>query len=299
MTIPGLAPFMHGKESGPVGRKIPARDEIARAADLIARADGIVIAAGAGMGVDSGLPDFRGNAGFWRAYPALAADCTAFMDIASPAAFHAHRHRAWGFYGHRLALYRATAPHRGHGLLRRWAGAARHGAFVFTSNVDGHFAKAGFDPLLAEECHGSIHYLQCLTPCCDTIWPASAFMPAVDAARCELLCAPPACPHCGGMARPNILMFNDSGWLGARHTGQMARRHRWLERVRRPIVIELGAGTAIPTVRQFAHDTASRHNAALIRINPRDAHIGRLPGVAITGGALDVLAAIDAHMMHA
>ena len=31
--------------------------------------DALIITAGAGMGVDSGLPDFRGNQGFWRAYP--------------------------------------------------------------------------------------------------------------------------------------------------------------------------------------------------------------------------------------
>ena len=34
--------------------------------------DGLLITAGAGMGVDSGLPDFRGREGFWQAYPALA-----------------------------------------------------------------------------------------------------------------------------------------------------------------------------------------------------------------------------------
>ena len=32
----------------------------------------ILIAAGAGIGVDSGLPDFRGQDGFWKAYPPLA-----------------------------------------------------------------------------------------------------------------------------------------------------------------------------------------------------------------------------------
>ena len=33
---------------------------IQRAADLIEDADALVVAAGAGMGIDSGLPDFRG-----------------------------------------------------------------------------------------------------------------------------------------------------------------------------------------------------------------------------------------------
>ena len=57
-------------------------EDMCRAADLLAAADGLLIAAGAGMGVDSGLPDFRGNAGFWNAYPALGAAGTPFMDVA-------------------------------------------------------------------------------------------------------------------------------------------------------------------------------------------------------------------------
>lgn len=46
--------------------------ELAReAAAWIRDANELVVAAGAGMGVDSGLPDFRGTEGFWKAYPAL------------------------------------------------------------------------------------------------------------------------------------------------------------------------------------------------------------------------------------
>ena len=44
---------------------------IRQAAELIGRADALLVTAGAGMGVDSGLPDFRGKDGFWREYPAL------------------------------------------------------------------------------------------------------------------------------------------------------------------------------------------------------------------------------------
>lgn len=43
-----------------------------RAAALVEGADTLIVAAGAGIGVDSGLPDFRGNDGFWKVYPALA-----------------------------------------------------------------------------------------------------------------------------------------------------------------------------------------------------------------------------------
>ena len=40
--------------------------EYAKAARLIDQADGLIIGAGAGMGIDSGLPDFRGPGGFWK-----------------------------------------------------------------------------------------------------------------------------------------------------------------------------------------------------------------------------------------
>ena len=71
---------------------------VERAASLIEQADALIVAAGAGMGVDSGLPVFRGKDGFWRAYPALRAAQIDFYNIASPSAFHSSRERAWGFY---------------------------------------------------------------------------------------------------------------------------------------------------------------------------------------------------------
>ena len=48
-----------------------ASGDYRRCAELIGQADGLLITAGAGMGIDSGLPDFRGPGGFWRVYPAL------------------------------------------------------------------------------------------------------------------------------------------------------------------------------------------------------------------------------------
>ncbi len=87
---------------------LPDPAAIARAAELIESADALIIAAGAGMGVDSGLPDFRGNEGFWKAYPALARARLEFTRIASPSAFERNPQLAWVFYGHRLKLYRDT-----------------------------------------------------------------------------------------------------------------------------------------------------------------------------------------------
>ena len=267
-------------------------ESIAQAADLLQSADALVVAAGAGMGVDSGLPDFRGSEGFWRAYPALRDAGLDFTQIASPSAFVSTPERTWGFYGHRLALYRTTQPHAGFQLLRKWGDAMPHGLFTYTSNVDGQFQRAAFDPVQVHECHGSIHHLQCLKPCSDAIWPADEFMPQVDEAQCLLLNEPPHCPRCGGLARPNILMFGDSGWLEHRSRAQSARLGAWLRRINRPVVIELGAGTAIPSVRQFSHRVLCDHNGRLIRINPTDCRVPTSRDVGLPLGARAALEGI-------
>lgn len=263
-----------------------------RAAALLEQADALIVAAGAGMGVDSGLPDFRGNAGFWQAYPALGRAQRAFTSIATPQAFRADAALAWGFYGHRLALYRDTVPHAGFALLRQWGAAMEHGYGVFTSNVDGQFQKASFDARRIVECHGSIHHLQCLAPCGDALWSADGFVPEVDADACRLRNAPPICPHCGGPARPNILMFGDWDWLERRTAMQAARQQAWLDRVRRPLVIELGAGTAIPSVRHFSQRVLAQHGGRLVRINPREPQVPSKDDVGMAAGALQGLDAI-------
>lgn len=47
------------------------KNTIEHAAKTITNAKALLITAGAGIGVDSGLPDFRGPEGFWKAYPPL------------------------------------------------------------------------------------------------------------------------------------------------------------------------------------------------------------------------------------
>lgn len=260
------------------------------AARLIDAADGLLVTAGAGMGVDSGLPDFRGPEGFWRAYPALGKANLDFRAIASPDAFATRPRMAWGFYGHRLALYRATLPHEGFRILLDWADQMPGGAFVFTSNVDGQFQKAGFKASEICEVHGSIHHLQCLAGCAGDIWPATDFDPVVDEERCLLTGPMPTCPHCGGLARPNILMFGDGGWLAFREQIQQAAMNHWLARVERPVVVELGAGTSIPTARMMGESL----DAPLIRINPAESAVTHARDVALPMGALAGLGGIDA-----
>jgi NAD-dependent SIR2 family protein deacetylase len=267
-----------------------------RAAQAIREADGLLIAAGAGMGVDSGLPDFRGKEGFWRAYPALGKDKISFQSIASPDAFRRMPERAWGFYGHRLNLYRDTVPHDGFRLLREMASGLSHGAFVYTSNVDGQFQKAGFSVNNMCELHGSIHYLQCLSNC-NQRWSADDFQPDVDLDQCRLISPLPRCPRCNELARPHIMMFDDWRFIMDRVEMQQIQFDVWRSRVKNLVTIEIGAGTDLPTIRRFAE---SRDNGFLIRINPTDARISKAynkQGVELQVGALEGISELAAVLL--
>ncbi len=205
-----------------------------------------------------------------------------FSAISSPSTFRNDPTLAWGFYGHRLKLYRDTVPHAGFAILREFARFMEHGAFVYTSNVDGQFQKAGFSTGQVLECHGSIHHLQCVSGCMGDVWPAIDFTPDVDERVCRLRNTPPKCPWCGGIARPNILMFSDLDWLDHKLQEQQAHFDAWRAKVKRLVVIEIGAGTAIPSVRHFGEF----QDGFLIRINPREPGLPercRGIGIAMTG----------------
>lgn len=253
------------------------QNQIEQIKSIFKGADSLLISAGAGMGVDSGLPDFRGNQGMWHAYPELGKQRIDFTEIANPNAFKQHPALAWGFYGHRLKLYRQTLPHQGFYLLKQLSEQLALPYFVFTSNVDGQFQKSGFDPDRIYECHGSIHHLQCLKTCTPNIWSAEELQPKIDTQQCKWLRQQPQCPNCGGLARPNILMFNDMTWLSQQHDQQAKRLQAFLKQHHHPIVIEIGAGTAIPTVRYFSE----RFAPYLIRINPREYGLPKQGGVAL------------------
>lgn len=250
-------------------------DPIHRAAVAIRDASAILITAGAGMGVDSGLPDFRGPEGFWNAYPPYRKLGLRFEQMANPMHFVQDPHLAWGFYGHRLSLYRNTKPHPAFSTLLNWAKFKQAGFFVFTSNVDGQFATAGFPFDRVVECHGSIHHIQCTQSCCGEVWSADGIEVKVDLETMRAADPLPRCPYCGGMARPNILMFGDGQWVSSRTDRIDAEFDKWQSQLKptQLCVIECGAGTNIPTVRLESERLARKHQGKLIRINPRESAV--------------------------
>ncbi len=222
------------------------------------------------MGVDSGLPDFRGTQGFWRAYPPYERLGLDFVSLGQPALVRRRSHTGLGLLRTPHGTVSANRTPRGlwnpPALGRRDA----HGGFVFTSNVDGHFQRAGFDPERIVEVHGSFDGMQCMDACGIGIFSGDAFEVEINAETMRAVPPLPACPSCGALARPNICMFGDWGWDPSRTDCQLRRLTSWIDSLgeARLVVVECGAGVAVPSVRNASHKIAGHGGGTLVRINP-------------------------------
>ena len=146
--------------------------------------------------------------------------------------------------------------------------------FVLTSNVDGHFIRAGFDESIVEEIHGSINFLQCTrTECIEkkSYWATPVLDMVLDKEGMVKAEEIPRCKECNAVARPNILMFRDSTCVKLRLNEQRDRFDEWVEKVKskklKAVVLEIGAGTSVGTVRANSEKFAKETNSSIIRVN--------------------------------
>ena len=170
------------------------QDEIQRSceqlAELIATHQPCVVLTGAGVSTASGIPDFRSPKGIWARYDP--------MEYASIDAFLADPVKVWDFYRKRLHVLRDAEPNDGHRALaeledRGWVRA------VITQNVDGLHERAGTRALV--EVHGSIRTSSCLD--CGAVVPFDAVVQLLAHAPA------PACPSCGRILKPDVVMFGE------------------------------------------------------------------------------------------
>lgn len=142
--------------------------------------------------------------------------------------------------------------------------------FIVTSNVDGAFERAGFDENRIYEIHGSGLRSQCLAePAAHGVFTTPD--PYIDY---------PKCPTCDSLARPNILFFNDLH-LNYEHIYAQQDKFdefRHDENKGNTIVLEVGAGNTVPTIRNLSVIMNGRENLPVIRINPN--HVEGVDGIA-------------------
>ena len=108
-------------------------------------ADALMINTGAGMGIDSGLADYRGSDGQWGNVESETGE--SIFEIMNPKSLIDNPEYMWKLFASRIKEYFETKPHQGFYILKNWVEQFQLDYFITTSNVDGHFQKAGFDKL--------------------------------------------------------------------------------------------------------------------------------------------------------
>jgi NAD-dependent deacetylase len=188
-----------GTAAGAASRAAPEEPPEAaaeQAAELVAAAARVTALTGAGISTDSGIPDFRGPQGVWTRNPEAERTATLSAYLADPEV----RRRSWR---NRLESPAWTAePNAGHRALVELERQGRLVAVV-TQNIDGLHQKAGNDPRLVVEVHGTMHRVRCWA--CGWEAPMGPTLERVRAGEAD-----PACEVCGGILKSATISFGQS-----------------------------------------------------------------------------------------
>ena len=147
----------------------------------------ILVLTGAGISVDSGIPDFRSAGGLWERYPV--------EEYATIDAFRADPRKVWRLFAELARDFSAVRPNAGHAALARLEAAGLVSG-VITQNIDGLHQRAGSRNVI--EYHGSSARLACLA--CGARYPAGAPPRTADGV--------PVCT-CGAVLKPDVILFGE------------------------------------------------------------------------------------------
>lgn len=250
---------------------------IQRVVTALAQADRILVITGAGLSADSGLPTYRGVGGLYnsptREGISIEAALSATMLAHDPAL-------CWKYLAEIGRACIAAEPNAGHlaiaELQRR-----KPGCWLLTQNVDGYHLAAGSPPQRVIEIHGSIAPLFCIS--CDR--------------RSNELNAhlkrplPPRCPHCGGVLRPSVVLFEELLPPAA------------LQRLQSQVEQGFDAVVAVGTSASFAYVVepllrARNSGGFTAQIDPVASELSLLVDVHVAGTAADVLPQLTGHIFN-
>ena len=222
----------------------PKKDLI-KAKNILANSDAVLVITGAGMSVDSGVPTYRGSGGLWTRSIQIGDELYSYDEISSLKMWKENPHLAWGFKASFYHTMQELEPHEGYYTLLN-ALKAKYDYFVCTSNIDGYFERAGFDPMKIYEVHGSVNFSQCMDKACNARNGVSpAVIPDVDPETMHATTLP-SCPHCGNMSRPNVSMFGDYEFFEKPSQHQRKRLNTWLDKLNKEnkqlVILEIGCG---------------------------------------------------------
>ena len=168
-------------------------DDIERLKEIIERSERIVFFGGAGVSTESGIPDFRSKDGLYNQHDIrferytpeylLSHECL----VDEPEVF-------FEFYRQKMDTEKIM-PNPAHMTLAEWEEKGILSAVV-TQNIDGLHQKAGSRKVF--ELHGSTQRNYCMK-CGKAVDPGFIFHSE----------GVPVCPDCGGMIRPDVVLYGE------------------------------------------------------------------------------------------
>ncbi len=270
------------------------KEIIQQASAWLQEAEVLIILAGAGMSADSGIPTYRGEDGSWGKWEK---DFNRHItDIMTPQFIQENPIYMWKRFSRGYDHVKNIQPHAGYYTLLDWIEKFQLAYFVLTSNVDGQFHKAGFEAARIYEVHGAGGFLQCTRPCWDKVWQSDySVYHYVEALHAENL---PTCPNCGSLVRPNVYIFRDKTFVDTRIKAQKRRYERFLEANQHKsiLLLEIGSGPTIKTIRYHTNRLIRKYTAKAIRINLHHPEIPH-PHVSLPFSALEALAQIESSLI--
>ncbi len=222
---------------------------------------------GAGLGTESGIPDFRSPGGMWTRLDQRDFTYRHYVgDLES-------RVRYWRMTPAYYAQNLRAVPHAGHraltdlhreGVLRR----------VVTQNTDGLHQKAGFPEEDLIEIHGTSHWVKCLD--CGIRETREAVNRRVEVGE-----LPPHCPSCGGIQKTDAVFFGEGI-----PRDRMDRAVEWTDRA--DVFLVVGTSLVVQPAAGLPARAKAR-GARLIIVNREETPLDAEADAVLAGDAGEVL----------
>ncbi|MCU0845335.1 MAG: NAD-dependent deacylase [Spirochaetes bacterium] len=159
-----------------------------QAAEIIGGAKTIISLTGAGISVESGIPDFRSACGLWEKYDP--------MEYAHIDAFRRNPEKIWKMVFELIELTSSASPNPAHRALAELE-KMNILRSVITQNIDNLHQAAGSRNVI--EFHGNASRLDCLN--CGQSYGAGEF---------ELTKKVPRCRGCSAVLKPSVIFFGEA-----------------------------------------------------------------------------------------
>jgi NAD-dependent deacetylase len=236
----------------------PRGSDLEEAAFRLSECRSIVFIVGAGVSVESGVPTYKGNDEKWEIDgKCYSGQMMTHEEMATSNIMMSYPLEFWQKQHYTLMNMARCRPNRTHYAIAELYNYWRHigrTAAVITQNIDNYDREVLGPDAEVYEVHGNLTYMRCMTGCCDVLFPA----PETD----EPIDRIPMCPSCEGLARPHILLFDESyeeKWYKSTSAEQAAANA--------DCILVLGTQLKTGLANRVVREACKRPNTLVIEVN--------------------------------